>query len=81
MSADLLSPRETEVFVLMLHGYGQPDGARRLNIARGTWKTHCKNISEKLAFKPDADRRPRAKVFEWAEKNGFISYPTKTWAH
>lgn len=43
-----LSPRETEVFVLLAHGHGQAYVQERLVIAPGTVKTHVKHIYAKL---------------------------------
>lgn len=46
-----LSPRETEVFVLLAYGHGQTYIQERLFIAPGTVKTHVKHIYAKLGIR------------------------------
>ena len=56
-----LSPRETEIMVLVAEGYMTKEIASRLSISEGTVKTHRKKIHEKLGVMSKAQAIARAR--------------------
>ncbi|PZU50345.1 MAG: helix-turn-helix transcriptional regulator [Sphingomonas sp.] len=56
-----LSPRETEIMVLVAEGYMTKEIASRLSISEGTVKTHRKKIHEKLGVMSKSQAIARAR--------------------
>ena len=64
--ADLLTPREQEVLVLMARGASNAELAERLFLSEGTVKTHIGRIFTKLGV------RDRAGAIVWAYDTGVV---------
>jgi DNA-binding CsgD family transcriptional regulator len=62
----ILSPRETEVLVLLVKGYINKEIADKLHISLSTVITHRKNITEKLGIKSVS------KLTIYAVMNGYV---------
>jgi DNA-binding NarL/FixJ family response regulator len=61
-----LSPRETEVLVLLARGYANKQIAHRLGISEKTVKAHLTNVFQRIGV---ADRTQAAL---WAERRGLL---------
>jgi DNA-binding NarL/FixJ family response regulator len=69
-AANLLTPREREVAVLLARGLTNRQIAQALVIAEGTAGVHLDHILNKLGF------RSRAQVAAWAAEHGLLATAT-----
>jgi DNA-binding NarL/FixJ family response regulator len=53
--ANVLTPRETKIMLLVTEGMGNRDIATRLTVTEGTVKIHLHNIYKKLGIKNRVD--------------------------
>jgi two-component system invasion response regulator UvrY len=67
MTHDDLSPREYEVFRMIVSGNSTTDIASRLNVSAKTVSTHKKNMMTKLALDSTTD------LVKYAVRNGLVS--------